>query len=1309
MAFSVGELVGYLTIKGGAEADRQVRSVQRGLDLTSRSAEKFGASLKTSEAQLARAGRTADSVSARSGKLRAAQLSVVAAQERYNAVLNAGNASTARLASSEAALIRAQQRLAAIRPAPIVRPETPGLLERSRHGLVGMVETVGKLGLSLGAFELGMKAIEEFKEGNQLTTSLNAVQAASQATDAEMLKVRATAVAMGKDFTIPGATAVDAADAINDLVKSGVALDRALVAARPALLLAAAAQVNIADAARVTGDVLDDFHLKADQAGHVANVLAAASNSAGGGLMDLFDGMKYAGPTARTLGIDVATTAAALVELAKSGMQGSLGGTAFSNMLARLNPTAKSAKMALHDLGVNAFDAHGKFVGLPVVFDQLHAAMERMNPQQFAQAVQIAFGARAKNAVFNFAHGGAAAFDEFYRKMQAGDVQDYADKMNRGLSAAGKQLRKEVVSWAIDINGKVQPALASAVFALGDSLPHAIATAQRTLKPLEDEFGAVLVPTLRLTAGVLGLVSTGLTDVGTLLSHHAGTVQVLGTVVVGMWAAWKGYTIATVAVRAVGSALDTVRLKAMYARDSVSGIAAGTTSISAGTLALGALGLALGVAAYAWQKHAASVAASKQEVEGFTSAIQQDSGALGENTKAAVINALQKAKAFDAARKFGISLADLTDASLGNAGALAKVNGVLDDWKRAMDESGASSDNVMGDVDGSADAYWKLHDAVNGTNSKIKEAAQNYKDSQEAQGKSVKVTEARTAAEQALAAALTYTVDADGKIVQGQQKVGSAVDDTTEALVKQKTAAQLLKDSWDALDGTAVTAEQAQNAFLDSLDALSESVKNNGHSLDQNSSAGRKNREQLVSIIEAAKEQAQATADVVAATDGQTAGLLAGNAQLKANEDRIRKQASALHLSKGETDALIKALGQLSEVRPVAKPDVEVSPAQAKAAALKARLDALGKQQTAVVKVNDGAATPRLAAIQADLDRLNGKVSTSYVNIVASVSGIAAANHVRERAGFATGTGSGGAPDGEFTVGEQGWELVRKYGNRVEIFSHADSKRMLPEGPSVPAFVSGTHKAPAKPKPVVGTIVETAGGGAAYGIANYIKGSIPSVRQAAHELSVAVNDAFKLRGVQAEIAHAKASLTNLVQARSQFAGGVVDAQRNQVDVTKYGDAESMLSALRGGSANNANFIAEEKRLQALHVPSALIQALTKDGANPGLDTVAHANSADLRQIIAEYSRFTGSAQAAGSLAGNVAFGPQIAAQQHAIAAGERQQAQLLHAIDKIVAGLGRETKQPVTIKLDGEKIATVVIKSKAFAGEIDEITHAITY
>lgn len=68
---------------------------------------------------------------------------------------------------------------------------------------------------------------------------------------------------------------------------------------------------------------------------------------------------------------------------------------------------------------------------------------------------------------------------------------------------------------------------------------------------------------------------------------------------------------------------------------------------------------------------------AKARVEALTQALIADNGVIATNTREVAFNNLQKSGAVDAAKKLGVSLADLTDAALGDEAAQARVNAVL--------------------------------------------------------------------------------------------------------------------------------------------------------------------------------------------------------------------------------------------------------------------------------------------------------------------------------------------------------------------------------------------------------------------------------------------------------------------------------------------------------------------------------------------------------------------------------------------------------------------------------------------------------
>lgn len=558
------------------------------------------------------------------------------------------------------------------------------------------MEGAGKFAGVLGGAGLILELKEAFSAGNEFTDALNSLQAAGNATASQMQNARSAAIAMGKDLSLPGATATDAAEAMDELTKAGVSVNRAITASRPALLLGAAANVSLGDAARVTGDVMDDFSLSAAQIPHVADALAVASNSAGGGLMSLFDAIKYVGPVARAAGIDMDSTTAAITELAKSGIQGSMAGTSLRSMLSSLAAPTAVASSALSDLGVQAYNAAGQFVGLPALFDQLHAAQERLNPQQFGKDVVQAFGQEALSAVNTFAKEGSAGFDQFYDKIHnsEGAAQRFADQMNQGLGASLRQLQKETSAVALDLYNGIAPALtmvthaASAALGVLGSLASVAGQAGRAFAglPMPIQTGVLAliawkVAQDKITSGASGAwqkivdgAKTAATGVGVAALELGGSYDKARTGLASFMASERALGATTgpvtsalrsalpvfsglssaagTAARALGSGLKS-------AVSGLVGILGGPwgLAISAGTAILGLFISKSQEAA----KREADLAAAGADV---AQAMRQQGGAFNEASRAAAAHDLEQSGLLKTAQQLGISLPTVTSAAM---------------------------------------------------------------------------------------------------------------------------------------------------------------------------------------------------------------------------------------------------------------------------------------------------------------------------------------------------------------------------------------------------------------------------------------------------------------------------------------------------------------------------------------------------------------------------------------------------------------------------------------------------------------------
>jgi hypothetical protein len=288
----------------------------------------------------------------------------------------------------------------------------------------------------------------------------------------------------------------------------------------------------------------------------------------------------------------------------------------------------------------------------------------------------------------------------------------------------------------------------------------------------------------------------------------------------------------------------------------------GATPIGLAALALTGL---IGVFVH----HAQVVAESRARTEEFRTTLDKTTGAITLDTRAMAAHALQTSGALDAAQKLGLGLATITDAAVGNQAAMGQVNSAVAaarDRYAAFVGTGQQMDKGLADQQLAAGILTK---ALGGTSAEVSNA----------QGK--------------------------------QRQLAAATQPTTVAIVSQKDAAANAKRALDQLSGALLkvagvnlTAEQSEIQFRDSLASLTQSVKDNGRSLDINTSKGRANRSAVLDSISAALQHADA---VGKQTGSQTKAQQAFQNSIPA----IKEQARRLGLNRSEVDKLIRSIGGL--------------------------------------------------------------------------------------------------------------------------------------------------------------------------------------------------------------------------------------------------------------------------------------------------------------------------------------------------------------------------------------------------------------
>lgn len=330
---------------------------------------------------------------------------VGAAERALQKALLLGDATTIKYARNTLQLAVAQQTQAtAALNAERSNRRLSTRLEFASRGAVAQSATfLGLRGATLAAnsaFIVGTAAVVAFgkalSDTAQLQTNLNVFGVTAGATADQMERADEVAKQLGRDITLPGVGASDAASTFSQLARAGLSVQDSLDGARGVLQLATAAEIDNARATELVASALNSFGLSGDQAVRVADLLTGSANESQGSIDDMGVALQQASASARQVGVGLEDTVALLTLLARNGLKGSDAGTSLRTAFLRLVRPTKVASDILADLNVQVRDVDGNV--RPEVFADLATALESLSRKQRDAALATIFGADAFRA-----------------------------------------------------------------------------------------------------------------------------------------------------------------------------------------------------------------------------------------------------------------------------------------------------------------------------------------------------------------------------------------------------------------------------------------------------------------------------------------------------------------------------------------------------------------------------------------------------------------------------------------------------------------------------------------------------------------------------------------------------------------------------------------------------------------------------------------------------------------------------------------------------------------------------------------------
>ena len=441
------------------------------------------------------------------------------------------------------------------------------------------------LGLKVENFQRGIRKAQRSMNrfanqmrsaGQSLTTNVtlpivaiggNAIRVAAQFESA-MNQVAAVSGATGKDFKdlenlakqlgeTTSFSASQAAEGMSFLAMAGLEVNDILQSMPGVLNLAAAGQMDLAQASDIASNILTGFGKDASEMNQAVDVLAKTFTSSNTNLVQLGEAMAYVAPVAASAGLQFEEVSAAVGLLGNAGIQASMAGTSLRGAISRLlNPTSEAQKI-LDELGITALDASGKIRPLNEIIQMLEESGATTG-----QIMQL-FGQYAGPGMSALVSQGSDALRSLTSELEnsGGTAQKIADKQLEGLNGSLKRLQSAFEGLMITI---AESGLLDAATALITDLTNAVgklAVKFRNLSP-DSQKMAVAIAAVTAAIGPLLLVVSSIVKSFSVLSGIVlSTTGVVIGVVAGLVVLYYKFDDVRRIVNAVGETfLDFIQL-----------------------------------------------------------------------------------------------------------------------------------------------------------------------------------------------------------------------------------------------------------------------------------------------------------------------------------------------------------------------------------------------------------------------------------------------------------------------------------------------------------------------------------------------------------------------------------------------------------------------------------------------------------------------------------------------------------------------------------------------------------------------------
>ena len=360
------------------------------------------------------------------------------------------------------------------------------------------------------------------KTAADFEAAMSKVAAVSGATGSDLEALSKKAREMGSKTKF---SASEAAEAMNYMAMAGWKTEDMLSGIEGVMNLAAASGEDLATTSDIVTDALTAFGLSAQDSGHFADVLAAASSNANTNVSMMGETFKYCAPIAGALGFSVEDTAEAIGLMANAGIKSTQAGTSLRTIMTNLSGEVKICGENIGEVTVATTNADGSMRDLSAILADCRVAFSGLSESEKAAAAESLVGKNAMSgflALMNAGEGDIAKLSGAIDNCN-GAAQSMADTMNNNLEGQLTILKSQLQELAISFGEILLPAVKSIVsFLQGfinvlNSLPDGMKQTIVTIALVAAALGPVLI--------IIGKVISAVGTIMTIVPKVAGVIK----------------------------------------------------------------------------------------------------------------------------------------------------------------------------------------------------------------------------------------------------------------------------------------------------------------------------------------------------------------------------------------------------------------------------------------------------------------------------------------------------------------------------------------------------------------------------------------------------------------------------------------------------------------------------------------------------------------------------------------------------------------------------------------------------------------